>query len=297
MACLFLSGLAACSTLRFGYSQAARFSYWWLDGYADFTDAQSPAVHRHIASFFAWHRKTQLPDYASLLARARQDALHNATPSQACQWADDVTQRVDASLRQMVPALVDVGSTLSGAQLRHMAQKFEKVNEGFVDDFLQSDRARRLKASGKRAVERAESVYGSLSRTQRELITDAVAVSPFSPEAWLAERKQRQQDILQLLGALPQMSHEAALSAMTELVDTYQHSPRAAYAAHQGKLLQYNCALAAQLHNSATADQRQKVADRLKGWEDDLLSLSLVARGSDRLPSSLMVGLATLAVD
>lgn len=281
MACLFLSGLAACSTLRFGYSQATRFSYWWLDGYADFTDAQSSVVHGHMASFFAWHRKTQLPYYASLLARARQEAPHDATPAQACQWADDVTLQVDASLRQMVPALVDVGRTLSVAQLMHMARKFEKVNEGFVDDFLQSDRARRLKASLKRAVERAESVYGSLSPTQRELITAAVAGSPFSPEAWLAERKQRQQDILQLLGALPQMSQEEALRAMTDLVVTFQHSPRAAYASYQAKLLQYNCVLAAQLHNAATHEQRLKVVGRLKGWEEDLRSLAAVAQGGD----------------
>ena len=297
MACLFLSGLVACSTLRFGYGQAARFSYWWLDSYADFTDAQSPAVHGHTAAFFSWHRKTQLPDYAYLLAQARQEAPHNATPAQVCRWADGVTQRVGASLRHMVPALVDVGRTLSDDQLRHMAQKFEKINEESDDDFLQPDRPGRIKAAVKRAVERAESVYGSISRTQRELITSAVAASPFSPEVWLAERKQRQHDILQLLRALPQMSHEEALRAMTELVDTYQHSPRAAYAAYQAKLLQYNCALAAQLHNSATAEQRQEVVDRLKGWEDDLRSLAAVARGSEGISSSVVVGLAKRPVD
>lgn len=293
IACLFLSGLVACSTLRFGYSQAARFSYWWLDGYADFTDAQSSVVHGHLASFFAWHRKTQLPDYASLLARARQEARHNATPAQTCQWADDVTQRVDASLREMVPALVDVGRTLSGAQLRHTAQKFDKVNEEFVDEFLQPDRARRLKASVRRAVERAESAYGALSRAQVELITSAVAVSPFSPETWLAERRQRQQDILKLLGALPQMSQEEALRAMTDLVDTFQHSPRAAYADYQAKLLQYNCVLAAQLHNAATHEQRLEVMERLKGWEEDLRSLAALAQGGDIPPPPL----SWLAVD
>jgi len=38
-------------------------------------------------------------------------------------------------------------------------------------------------------------------------------------------------------------------------------------------LTEYNCALAAQLHNSTTPTQRGKARDNLKGWETDLRSL------------------------
>jgi hypothetical protein len=39
------------------------------------------------------------------------------------------------------------------------------------------------------------------------------------------------------------------------------------------KLAEYNCGLAAQIHNATTAAQRQKARDTLKGWEEDLRSL------------------------
>ena len=36
----------------------------------------------------------------------------------------------------------------------------------------------------------------------------------------------------------------------------------------------YNCGAVAALHNSTTAAQRQALAARLKGWEDDLRALA-----------------------
>ena len=41
--------LAACSTLRIGYSQADTLAYWWLDRYLDFNAAQTPQVRQTLA--------------------------------------------------------------------------------------------------------------------------------------------------------------------------------------------------------------------------------------------------------
>jgi hypothetical protein len=52
------------------------------------------------------------------------------------------------------------------------------------------------------------------------------------------------------------------------------HSPRPDYAAYSARVIQANCALAAQLHNSTSAAQRQHAIDKLKGWEGDLRALA-----------------------
>ena len=274
---LVLSSLAACSALRFGYSQAPSALYWWLDGYVDFTDEQTPRAREHIATFFSWHRKTQLPDYVALLGRARKEVLLHATHEQACGWAAESRVRIDTSLRQWVPSLVDAGRTLSEAQLQHMLKKFKEVNENLSNDFLQPDPERRRKAAVKRAVDRAESLYGSLHRGQRDLIAKGVEAGPFNPDLWMTERQQRQKDLLAILRAMPTMPPQEAAIAMTAWVESYQHSPRPAYLSYQQKLMQYNCELAAKIHNSTTEAQRLEAADRLKGWEDDLRSLATVA--------------------
>ncbi len=271
---MVLSGaLGACSTLRLGYGQAASFSYWWLDGYLDFSEAQTLRVREHLGAFFTWHSATQLPDYAALLHRARAEVVNDTSAARVCQWVGDVTLRLDASLQQMVPALTDVGRTLTPAQLERMSQKFAKVNAEFTDEFLQPDGASRHKASVRRAVDRAELLYGSLDRAQRELLSKGVANSPFDPELWLAQRKQRQQDILLALKQSASQDLPEATGTMATLVAQFQRPPRPVFAAYQQRLMPYNCALAAQLHNSMSASQRQAAAAKLKGWEDDFRAL------------------------
>jgi hypothetical protein len=59
--------LGACSTARLAYNQAPNLLYWWLDGYMDFTSAQSPQARQDIDAFLAWHRSNELPTYARQL--------------------------------------------------------------------------------------------------------------------------------------------------------------------------------------------------------------------------------------
>lgn len=209
-----------------------------------------------------------------LLTQARTEVLQNATPAQVCRWVEIVRTRLDTSLDRLVPGMTEVGRTMSAAQLQHLARKFAKNNSEFTDEFLQPDRARRHKASVKRAVERAELLYGPLARPQRELLSEGIAGSPFNPELWLAERTSRQQDILQTLKGLPALDTPQAAEALNGLTKRFLHSPRPGFQAYEKQLLDYNCALAAQLHNVTSLAQRQEAAERLKGWEDDLRALA-----------------------
>src|SRR5580765_4822032 len=43
-----LALLGACSALRIGYGAAPDLVYWWLDGYVDFDDTQTPRVREAI---------------------------------------------------------------------------------------------------------------------------------------------------------------------------------------------------------------------------------------------------------
>ena len=72
--CGVLTLLSGCSMLRLGYNQAPDLAYWWIDGYADFNDLQTPRVRSALTQWFAWNRRTQLPDYAAVLVRAQAEA-------------------------------------------------------------------------------------------------------------------------------------------------------------------------------------------------------------------------------
>jgi hypothetical protein len=275
-----LSGvLAGCSAIRFGYNQAPELLYWWLDGYADFDDAQSRRVREMLSQWFAWHRRAQLPDYANLLVRAQADVLADTTPERACRWWDEVRRRGELAIEQALPYAAELIPMLSAQQIRHIEGRYARNNEAFRNDYLVADPAQRLKDSVKRTLERAEFLYGTLDEAQRELVTGKVAASPFDAEAWYAERLHRQREALQLLSrfAAEPVSRDAALSALRAYIQHMARSPREGYRQYQQKLETYNCAFAASVHNATTAAQRQTAAAKLKGWEADFRALAAAA--------------------
>lgn len=273
---LLLLALGGCSALRLGYGQAPDLAYWWLDAYADFDEAQTLRTREGLRRWFEWHRRTQLPDYAQLLARAQAEAPGDATPDQACRWWDRLRERADLALGEALPHAAEVLPLLTAAQVRHVERRHAKTNDEFRRDYLDEDPARRLQANVDRAVDRAEMLYGSLDETQRERVARLVAGSPFDAEFWLSERRARQQEAAALLRRViaEKPGRDATIAMLRVYADHLTRSPREDYRRYQQRLTQYNCAFAASVHNMATAAQRQTLAAKLKGWEGDLRALA-----------------------
>ena len=267
--------VSGCSALRIGYSQAADLAYWWLDGYADFDGEQTRRVREALAQWFAWHRKTQLPDYAQLLARAQAEVRAETTPARVCEWQDELLKRAHTAWEQAVPAAAEWALSVTPQQIQHLERRYAKANDEFRDAYLQEGLRERNEATIKRAVERAESLYGRLEDAQRARVAAGMARSPFEPELWLAERKLRQQDALQLLRKLGAegASRAQAESALRVYAEHIERSPREAYRRYSERLAAFNCAFGAGLHNSSSPAQRRAAAGKLSGWEADLRAL------------------------
>jgi len=272
--------LAGCSAVRLGYNQAPHLAYWWLNGYVDFDAEQGERARDAVADWFAWHRATQLPDYAGLLAVAQQQILHDVTPAQVCEWSDIFRTRIEAGYDHAVPAMAALARTLKPQQLQRMERRYREADKEFREEYLQADRAQRLMASNKRALSRAEMIYGDLSDSQRALLAQGIAESPFDPERWLLERQLRQREIVDTLRALQTERADAVrIEAALRLFAAHAaQSPRASYREYQQRLFDHNCGWIARLHNSTTPEQRRHGAERLKGWEDDLRALSGAAQ-------------------
>ncbi len=271
--CLVL--LCGCTALRMGYNNGPMLTWWWLDGYGDFTREQAPTVRGALDRLFAWHRSTQLPEVAALLAAAQQGVLQPTTAEAACAWQDRTQALLEPLLERGLQEAADVLPVLEPDQVKHIAQRQAKARDEWREEFLQADAAERLEASIERALERAERIYGRLGPAQRTVVEQGVKASPFNPEAWLGERERRQADLLQLLRRLQAepVDREARVSALRALAQRSERSPVPAYRDYQARLRSYNCALAARLHNSTTPEQRQAAQDRLQGWEGDVRAL------------------------
>ena len=272
--------VTGCSAVRLGYNHAPDLAYWWFDGHVDFRDDQSARAHEVIDDWFKWHRRVELPVYAELLSKARGQVAGPATAAQACQWFNDVRLRVDASLERALPGVAEVALRLSPQQLAHLEHKYAELNEELVDNYLQPRAESRTRAQLKRALEPIEMIYGSMSRPQRERIAVLAASTPFDPSRWIAERHRRQQDTVQTLTRLSaeQPSLPQAVDALRALAQRSRVSPIDEYRAYQQRLIEFNCAFAAEVHNLTTPEQRRAAAEQLKDWEDDARALAAEAK-------------------
>ena len=268
--------LAGCSSLRLGYNSAPTLAWWWLDGYVDFSREQAPQAQLGIDRWFEWHRATQLPVYAELLAAAGPELLEPVTTAQACRWQARLRDALSPSLERAVELAADLVPVLGEAQLRHIAQRYAKGNDEMRSDFLQPDPAVRLRASIERTVERAERLYGRLDEAQRRVIAAGVTASPFDPELWLAERQRRQRDTLAMLHELvsTRADRDQRVAGLRTLALRVERSPDPDYRAYQARLTEYNCGFAAQIHNAASAEQRRRARDTVRDWEADLRALA-----------------------
>jgi len=274
--------LSSCGfAIRLGYNQGSSLAFRWLDGYAEFDDAQSLAVRTALDDWFAWHRRTQLPDYADLLAKAGVEMQGNLSAERTCAWAHDLRARFDTGLERAMPALSAILPTLKPAQIAHIEQRNEKRNGEYRDDFLQRDPAKRRKEAVKREIERAEDLYGRLDATQRAFVVRHVEQSPWDGELSYAERLRRQQDAVQAMrrmaaGPATREQAEAEIRAYVQRID---RSPNEAYRAYAQRLTDHNCEFAAALHNLTSAEQRQRAVKKLRGYEQDARILAAEASG------------------
>jgi len=281
--------LGGCSVLRLTYGQAPELAYWWLDGYVDIQDSQAARVRESVAAWFRWHRATQLPEYAAQLARLRRELAEPVTPAQACRWWGEVRGHMDTAFERAVPSMAEFVVSMSPQQLKHLEQRYAKAITEARRDFLQADREERRRASVKRVVERAESLYGRLDDEQRLRVADLAAQSPFDPERWIAERAQIHQEIVAALSRViaGRGTPDEAQAVLRSLAARVKQSPRPAHREYQQRLVEHNCAFAARIHNLTTPEQRLHAQNKLAGWEADLRVIAGNGGAASPAPGSL----------
>lgn len=269
--------LVGCSAVRLGYNNAATLSYWWLDSYVDFDDAQTAVVRSYLQALHQWHRQQELPHYAQLLQRMQALALQDITAEQTCTVAQQMLERVQRLADQSAQGLSLLVPMVKPEQIEHLTHQLDKRNrqwrEQWLEGSLQERQQRRLKA----AIERAQGFYGRLQPRQIEVLRESIARSSFDALRSDRENVRRQQDLLRLLREHGQGSSRRAAHTHAEslafLRRSLSQSPELTYRIYIEQLLSENCATLAALHNSTDTAQRQAALKTLQAYEADVRAL------------------------
>lgn len=272
---LLLVLLTGCSAIRLGYNNAASLTYWWLDGYIDFTDAQAQPVRDRLAALHAWHRQRELPALADLLQQMQTLAAGDVTPQQVCALTDPIRQHLRRLAAQVAESMAPIVPTLRPEQLEHLAEQFEKHNQTWREEWLDGTAAELQERRLERTIDRYESFYGRLSDAQQALLRQRIAASSYDPRLAWAERLRRQRDMLRVFQE--HRGGERPAHVQAELLALLQRSlepPEPEYRQQFESTLQEGCQTLAALHNSASPAQRRQLIERLRAYESTFRALA-----------------------
>ncbi len=263
--------LGACSAVRLGYDNGPSLALWWLDGYLDLNRNQEARAKPALEDWFAWHRTTQLPDYAQWLATWKQRAGGTVTGEEVCRWTEIGREKMQLALDRAVPAAAELLPSIEAAQWQHLEKRYAERTAELRRDHAQANRDTRLEAALDRSIDRGEQFYGTLTAAQKKLLLDGILGQPMQAEDWLEAREQRQKDLLQQLRRVQQEPDAARRAvALRETLGRYMRPGDERQARWQA----YGCEITARLHNSTSPKQRQHLRERLGAWEEDLRALA-----------------------
>jgi hypothetical protein len=278
---LLLLLVTGCSTIKLGYNNAPTLTYWWLDGYVDFNAFQSGPAHEGLNELHAWHRQHALPAYIETLRKLEQLAPDNVTPDQLCALWSEVHGHIQQLERASVKSINAVSPRFEEDQFRHLSRKFDKRNEKWREDWLETSSSAQLERRFKQTVDRAEMLYDSLDDAQRKILRASLEHSIFDARLSYTETLRRQQDILQLLrkhSAPPASQTPGQQTEILALLERLRRSPDPVYRDLQEKLALESCQMYAAMHNSTTPKQRALLLEKLRDYEAELRTLSQLKR-------------------
>lgn len=275
-----LLALSGCNAVKVGYNNAQELTYWWLNSYVQFTDAQKPVIKAELATLHDWHRFNEIPVYIKLLETTQKKVLHNSSSKEICSVVEDVRERMRILNLQTEPIVEKLAPTLNHEQLEHMQRHFDRNNAKWRKDWLDGSQQERDEHRLKLAIKRAEMFYGRINDAQRKILQENISISTFNADTSYDERLRRQADAIATLKKIIDLKLEEPdiKLEIAAYFDRLQNGDDLAYKNYMDRLTVDSCDGFARLHNSTSTKQRQYAADKLGGYIKDLEALKSSAQ-------------------
>ena len=272
---LFALLFAACSTIKLGYNNADTLLLHSLDRYVSLTDEQERMVRRRVESLMAWHRATQLADYAAFVQTARLRLDGSVTPAEILEFNEGLNARLAALGERAAPDAAALALTLTPPQI-------DQVERKLVDDNVKARKqsaqevAQAIDARARKYGERFEFWLGKLNPQQVQLVRASLAGRPVDSLYWIEARERRTKDLVAMLRRIhaerpaPEVAANWFRAYFRELARPSNTDQRARAEAFRRD----NAQLIAQLVNSASPEQRAHLDRKLSGFATEFVQLA-----------------------
>jgi hypothetical protein len=272
---LFALLFAACSTVKLGYNNADTLLLHSLDRYVSLTDEQERLVRRRVESLMAWHRATQLADYAAFVQTARLRLDGSVTPAEILEFNEGLMARLAALGERAAPDAAALALTLTPSQIDQVELKLVDDNVKARKQSAQEVR-QAIDARARKYGDRFEFWLGRLSPQQVQLVRASLAGRPVDSLYWIEARERRTKDLVAMLRRI-QAERPAQDVAANWFRAYFRELARPSHADQQARTEAFrrdNAQLIAQLVNSASAEQRAHLDRKLSGFATEFDQLA-----------------------
>lgn len=274
--------LAACSAVRLGYNYADTYLLYSLNDYLELSDEQEALARQRAGALLAWHRETQLRDYATFIESTRARLEGPITADDVIAFNNALNTRLIAIGDRLAPDFAQLALSLKPEQIDRLERRFAESTGKARREFVRASAHENLEARIQKTAERAEYWFGALSRLQMDAVRTSLASRPSAEDWWIGERERRQKGLIVLLRRI--QSERPDVDAAARWIRAYfaqialpaEPEKRAALDAFR----RGNAELIAQLVNRATPEQRATLSRKLEGFAQDFVALAGQRGGS-----------------
>ena len=260
--------LAGCTALRLAYDNADTYLLFRANSYLDLDAKGSDELDERIDEFFAWHRRTALPQYARVSEEAAKRVTRGLSREDLVWGYDSLVAHARQSLRFAAERVAPLLDRLTPQQVSHMERRFADDNRKFAREYLRGSEAERRKRRARRLEERLEDWVGNLSSVQAEKVRQFSERTPLYDELRAKDRQRMQAEFVDMI------RKREAQKRLPDWIANWEHGRDPAHLAASERFHQEYLALLLELDKTLAPEQRNRAAANFRRYAEDFRVLA-----------------------
>ena len=260
--------LAACTALRLAYDNADTYLLFRAKSYLDLDAKGSDELDERIDEFFAWHRRTALPQYARLSEEAAKRVTRGLSREDLVWGYDSLVAHARQSLRFAAERVAPLLDRLTPQQVAHMERRFAEDNRKFAREYLRGSEAERRKRRARRLEERLEDWLGNLSHVQAEKVRQFSERTPLYDELRAKDRQRMQAEFVDMI------RKREVQKRLPDWIANWDHGRDPAHLAASERFRQEYLTLLLEIDKTLSSEQRNRAAANFRRYAEDFRVLA-----------------------
>ena len=272
IAVLILICAASGCSVKLVYNQLDWLIPWYLSDYLDMNGEQDDFFDERLQRYLAWHRKSQLPEYASLL-RSIADDVNDGLNEQEIQRFQRETERLAGVLMErLAPDVVAVFADASDVQLAQLYKALDKDGERYRKRYVKQSLQQQQESQVDDVIDTIERWTGSLNDEQELLVSQwGKQYQPMGDELYQAGLKWRAEFKQTLKGRGEAERYSARLTSLLTTPDFgWSNAFKLTMLENKQSLSQLYFAL----DKTFSKKQRKHIIDTLREYAEDFEQLA-----------------------